>query len=229
MGPGEDPYLRGIEVVRASDGGQYLWEAGCEGQPRTRGFLDLSAAEKDFPTWNDAVQGWVRRARRGTGVGANVSPAKTTYTAYFFEPYFQPYGQSWGGPFPPTRSCRQAPAGTPPPELPSAPPVASVPPLPGFTIVPNPFPPDQLPVQPELPPVQPEQPPVRPEQPPVQPEQPPVQPEQPPAVPQPTPAPPAPTPVPAPPSVPPIVLPSPLPLVLEAAPAAVPEASAPPG
>ena len=154
--PGEDPYLRGVEVVRGADGGQYLWEPGCQGQPRSRGFLDLDDAEAGFPSWNEAVQGWVQRARRGAGVGADVSPAKRTYTAYFFEPYFQPYGQTWGGPFVPTRSCLDAPAGTPPPEAPSAPPVtATQPPIPEVTVLPGP--PEQ-PQQPEQPPQEPEQP-----------------------------------------------------------------------
>ena len=58
----------------------------------------------------EAVRGWIRRARRGTGVGANVDRSKRTYTAYFYAPYFQPYGQSWGGPFAPTRSCDAAPS-----------------------------------------------------------------------------------------------------------------------
>jgi membrane peptidoglycan carboxypeptidase len=211
--PGEDPYLRGVEVVRGADGGQYLWQSGCQGQPRTRGFLMLDRAEADFPGWNEAIQGWVRRARRGTGIGADVSSTKRTYTAYFFEPYFQPYGQTWGGPFAPTRSCLEAPVGTPPPERPSLPPIAATqPPIPEMTVLPG---------LPEQPPVQPEQPPVQPEQPPVQPEQPPVQPE-----PQPTPAPPAPTAPPPEPSLPPIVVATALPVALEAAPAAVPDAIA---
>ena len=29
--PGEDPYLRGVEVVRGADGGTYLWEARLRG------------------------------------------------------------------------------------------------------------------------------------------------------------------------------------------------------
>ncbi len=111
--PGEDPYLRGEEVVRGADGGTYLWEDGCEGQPRTRGYLVLDDAESEFPSWNAAVKGWIKRARRGAGVGADVSSAKRTYTAYFYEPYFEPYGQSWGGPFAPTRSCRLAPSASP--------------------------------------------------------------------------------------------------------------------
>jgi membrane peptidoglycan carboxypeptidase len=111
--PGRDPYLRGVEVVRGADGGTYLWEDGCEGQPRTRGYLDLEDAEAAFPSWNEAVRGWIKRARRGAGVAASVSSTKRTVTAYFYEPYFQPYGQSWGGPFAPTRSCRLAPSASP--------------------------------------------------------------------------------------------------------------------
>jgi len=121
--PGDDPYLRGLEVVRGADGAWYRWENGCDGRARTRGYLDLSDAEADFPSWNEAVRGWIRRARRGAGVAGSVSSAKRTYTAYFYAPYFQPYGQSWGGPFAPTRSCGAAPTATP-----STEPSASTPP-----------------------------------------------------------------------------------------------------
>ena len=110
--PGSDPYLRGVEVVRGSDDRWYLWSDGCEGSPATRGYLALDDAEADQRSWNEAIEGWIRRARRGVGVGADVSSAKTTYTAYFYEPYFQPYGQTWGGPFPPTRGCDGAPIET---------------------------------------------------------------------------------------------------------------------
>ena len=207
--PGTDAYLRGIEVVRGADGDQYLWEAGCAGQPRTRGFLLLDQAESDHPSWNEAVQGWVRRARRGAGVAGSVSPTKRTYTAYFFEPYFQPYGQTWGGPFAPTRSCLLAPAGTPAPEEPSPPPATETqPPIPEFTIVPNPLPPEQPPQEPLQPPQEPEQPPQEA---------------------QPTLEPPAPTPQPAPPSIPPIIVATALPVALEAAPVIVLDLSPPPG
>jgi membrane peptidoglycan carboxypeptidase len=108
--PTSDPYIRGLEVVRGSDGQWYRWQAGCEGTPRTRGYLVLNEAEAHTASWNDAVRGWIRRARGGTGRGANVSPSKTTYTAYFYAPYYQPYGASWGGPFPPAASCSQMPA-----------------------------------------------------------------------------------------------------------------------
>jgi membrane peptidoglycan carboxypeptidase len=108
--PGSDPYIRGLQVVRGSDGQWYRWQEGCEGTPRTRGYLVLSEAESHTASWNEAIRGWIRRARSGTGRGANVSPDKTTYTAYFYAPYYQPYGASWGGSFPPGASCAQMPA-----------------------------------------------------------------------------------------------------------------------
>ena len=116
--PGADPYLVSLEMVKGSDGRWYRWDESCEdvGQPRARGYLVLDDAESHTRSWNDAVKGWIKRARKGEGVGANVSGSKRTYTAYFFEPYYQPYGQSWGGPFPPTRSCRKAPIESPSPE-----------------------------------------------------------------------------------------------------------------
>ena len=86
------------------------------GQAPDRGYLVLDDAESHTRSWNDAVKGWIKRARKGVGVGANVARSKRTYTAYFFEPYYQPYGQSWGGPFPPTKSCRKMPEEDPSPE-----------------------------------------------------------------------------------------------------------------
>jgi membrane peptidoglycan carboxypeptidase len=111
--PREDPYLHGVDVVRGADEAWYRWEDGCDGRRRTRGYLDLADAESDHPSWNEAVRGWVRRARRGAGVGANVDRGKRTFTAYFYSPGFQPYGQTWGGPFTPTRSCDAAPSASP--------------------------------------------------------------------------------------------------------------------
>ncbi len=50
------------------------------------------------------------RARKGAGVHGG---PKGTATAYFYDPSFQPYGGSWGAPFPPSRSCDQAPSPSP--------------------------------------------------------------------------------------------------------------------
>ena len=68
-----------------------------------------------IPSWNEAVRGLdpARSSRRRRG-RQRVSRTKRTYTAYFYEPYFQPYGQTWGGPFAPTRSCDAAPSRAPP-------------------------------------------------------------------------------------------------------------------
>ncbi len=112
--PGKDPYLKGVEVVKGPDGRMYRWEDGCEGEPQTRGYLVLDKAESAYPSWSQAVQGWLSRARRGAGVGATIKGAsKRTVTAYFYQPYFQPYGASWGGSFAPTRSCDLAPSASP--------------------------------------------------------------------------------------------------------------------
>jgi membrane peptidoglycan carboxypeptidase len=130
-GPSRDPYIRSMQVMRGSDGRWYRWDDRCEGDPRTRGYLVLDDAESHTDSWNRAVRGWIKRARNGPGQGANVARDKRTFTAYFFEPYYQPYGPSWGGPFPPARSCRTAPAEeaspSPSPEL-SPTPEVSLPP-----------------------------------------------------------------------------------------------------
>ena len=104
--PTADPYIESVQVVKGSDGAWYKWNEACEGTPRTRGYLVLDDAESDKSSWNQANRGWVKRARQGTGVGANVSRTKTTYTAYFYAPYYQPYGASWGAPIAPNKSCK---------------------------------------------------------------------------------------------------------------------------
>jgi membrane peptidoglycan carboxypeptidase len=188
--PGADPYIRGLDVVRGTDGRWYRWSNGCEGEPTTRGYLVLDDAESQFSSWNDAVEGWIRRARRGPGVGANVSRTKTTYTAFFFEPYYQPYGQTWGGPFPPTRGCDGAPIESLEPS-PSASPSLSPGPSPSLE-------PTEPPVEPTEPPEPtPEPPDPTPEPPDPTPEPPDPTPEPPDPTPEPTPSPtPEPTPEP---------------------------------
>jgi hypothetical protein len=147
--PTADPYLTSMEVVRGEDGQWYRWDDRCEdvGTRRTRGYLVLDDAEAHTGSWNDAINGWIKRAQKGEGVGASVSPTKRTFTAYFFEPYYQPYGRSWGGPFPPAKSCRQAPLASPSPE-PSESPELS--PSPEGSIEPS-EPPEATPPPPEEP------------------------------------------------------------------------------
>ena len=88
----------------------YKWKEVCGGAPRARGYLVLNQAEEAFPSWNEAVRGWIARARRGIGVGGGVDPDRTTSTMYFLRPGYFPYGSSWGGPFPPTEWCTTAPS-----------------------------------------------------------------------------------------------------------------------
>lgn len=111
--PGEDPYIRGMDVLRASDDRLYRWDDSCDGVPTRRGVLDLSDAEADFPAWQRANRAWIDRARRGAGTKGG---PKKTATAYFYDPSFQPFGRSWGAPFPPNRSCADAPTASPSPE-----------------------------------------------------------------------------------------------------------------
>jgi peptidoglycan glycosyltransferase len=69
--------------------------AGCGG-----GVLDFSRIEADRPaSWQDAIQDWVSRARRGAGVEGGVNKDIPTKTAYFAKPYYHPYGESWGASF----------------------------------------------------------------------------------------------------------------------------------
>jgi penicillin-binding protein 1A len=69
--------------------------AGCGG-----GVLDFSRIEADKPaSWQVAIDDWVSRARRGSGVEGGVNKDIPTKTAYFVKPYFHPYGETWGGSF----------------------------------------------------------------------------------------------------------------------------------
>jgi len=137
--PTTDPYLKSLEVIRGSDGTWYRWHESCEGKPRTRGYLALGAAESHTASWNESVKGWIRRAREGIGVGANVSRSKTTVTEYFYAPFYRPHGASWGGPFPPAQSCRKMPAPEPTEEpSPTPEPTPPVSPTPGESTEPPP-------------------------------------------------------------------------------------------
>jgi membrane peptidoglycan carboxypeptidase len=158
--PGEDPYIRGLTVVEGIDGRDYRWQEGCEGEPVTKGYLFLSDAESDHESWVDADRGWISRARNGTGVTGGPNRARTQ-TAYFYQPGFQPYGRSWGAPFPPRTSCAEAPTATPspgpsPPASPSEGPTEPPGPEPTPTTAPpeptpTPAPPEPTPTKEPLP------------------------------------------------------------------------------
>jgi membrane peptidoglycan carboxypeptidase len=155
-GPGDDPYIRGIPVIRGPDEKLYRWTEACGGEPTTRGFLALGEAEADHPNWQDANRNWINRARRGPGTAGG---PEDTRTAYFYQSWFEPYGNSWGAPFPPTASCQDAPSPSPstspsasPSGSPSAEPSLPVetPPPPEDT--PTPVPPPEETPTPEPPP-----------------------------------------------------------------------------
>ena len=90
----------GIDVDSATGD---LWADGCTGPMETRGFLDLSGVDSGFPAWQKADQDWIDRAKRGAGVRGGPAKGTKTATAFFYEGGFQPYGASWGAPFPPGR------------------------------------------------------------------------------------------------------------------------------
>jgi membrane peptidoglycan carboxypeptidase len=101
----------GIDVDKASG---KLWANGCTGPKVTEGFLDFSSVEAAFPAWQKFDQGWVARAKRGPGVYGG--PGKdATATSYFYETGFEPFGATWGAPFPPTGTCTAAPSPSPAP------------------------------------------------------------------------------------------------------------------
>jgi len=80
-----------------------LWQDGCEGPKVVRGFLNLGNVEADYPQWRTYTNGWIARARSGPGVAGG--PEKTR-TSYFYESgVWNPYGSTWGAPFPPAATC----------------------------------------------------------------------------------------------------------------------------
>ncbi len=92
----------GIAVDSVSGG---LWREGCEGPMEVRGFLDFSNVEADYPKWRPFTDGWIARARRGSGVPGGPEKTRTTY---FYEtgPFgWLPNGSTWGAPFAPGKTC----------------------------------------------------------------------------------------------------------------------------
>ncbi len=102
----------GIEVDVATGD---LWQDGCEGPQRVRGFLDLSGVESEFSSWAKYNQGWISRAARGSGVAGGPERTRTTY--FYESGVWNPFGSTWGAPFPPRKTCK-IPEATPTP-LPS--------------------------------------------------------------------------------------------------------------
>jgi peptidoglycan glycosyltransferase len=199
--PGDDPYIRGIPVIRGADRRLYRWTEACGGDPTTRGFLTLFEAESEHESWLRANRNWISRARRGAGVAGGADPDRPTSTAFFYQSWFQPFGASWGAPFPPTESCDAAPSPSPsvsPTALPSPSATPSGPPTPGPVPTATPeVPPEPTPT-PEAPPVPSPEPPPEPTPTPEPPPEPTPTPEPPPE-PTPTPQPPPdPTPPPEP-------------------------------
>jgi membrane peptidoglycan carboxypeptidase len=126
-----DNTKNGITVDKATGG---LWQEGCAGPKITRGFLDLSDVESEFPAWAKYNRGWITRAARGVGVAGGPARPRTR-TTYFYEHFsWTPFGKSWGAPFAPSKKCT-IPVATPSP-LPSGDPGASGAPPPEATPAP---------------------------------------------------------------------------------------------
>ncbi|MEO6349317.1 MAG: transglycosylase domain-containing protein [Candidatus Limnocylindrales bacterium] len=204
--PGEDNTKTPLQVVPnpaapadADEGDPnrwLLWVDGCPGVPETRGFLALEGVEPGHPDWQAANLDWINRAKQGPNTEGGPDPETRTKTAYIFQRGWQPYGRSWGAPFPPTQSC--VPGASPLPSLsseitplfsPSFLPTFEISPAPTIEITPEPPPitPEPPPITPEPPPITPEPPPITPEPPPITPEPPPITPEPPPITPEPPP------------------------------------------
>ena len=99
-----------------------LWADGCLGTRIEANYLDLSSLEAQWPKWQAANLEWIERARLGAGIVGGVRGGKT---AYFYAPFWQPNGATWGGTIAPTLSCLSAtasPSPTPDPSISPSPP-----------------------------------------------------------------------------------------------------------
>jgi len=112
-----------------------LWQDGCEGPMEVRGFLDLSGVEADYPQWRTYTDGWIARAQKGPGVAGG--PEKTRTTHFYESGVWNPYGSTWGAPFPPTETCDLF--------VPSPEPSPSLEPVPSFDPFASPGPSDSFP------------------------------------------------------------------------------------
>ena len=79
-----------------------LWDDACVGPRVDKVFLDISLLETEWPTWQAANIEWAERARQGINIVGGPRLGKTTY---FYESYWRPNGDTWGGEIAPTRSC----------------------------------------------------------------------------------------------------------------------------
>ncbi|MBF8290458.1 MAG: Penicillin-binding protein, partial [Chloroflexi bacterium] len=79
-----------------------LWQDGCTGPVVKQPFLDFSAVEPAFPSWQPFTQEWAARAALGSGVTGG---PEDTATIYFYNNGFAPFGKTWGGVFAPTDVC----------------------------------------------------------------------------------------------------------------------------
>jgi membrane peptidoglycan carboxypeptidase len=80
-----------------------LWQDGCLGPMEVRGFLDFSNVEADYPQWRSFTDDWIARAQKGPGVAGGPEKTRTTY--FYENGVWNPYGSTWGAPFPPTETC----------------------------------------------------------------------------------------------------------------------------
>ncbi len=108
--------------------GYLLWQPDCgtDPPPQTLGFLDFSNVETNYPNWHAADLAWAARAAKGAGIAGGPEGTRTTF---FYNLVYEPYGQTWGAPFPPTKTCQA---------LPPSPSGFPASPLPGSSFVPFP-------------------------------------------------------------------------------------------
>jgi membrane peptidoglycan carboxypeptidase len=111
----QELFLPGTEPTQAADitvsvdvdePSGLLWMDGCVGPMVTKPFIDFKNVEAGFPGWQKSNLQWQARAAKGSGQAGG---PKRTRTSYFYGGGFYPYGKTWGGQFPPTKTCVPAP------------------------------------------------------------------------------------------------------------------------
>ena len=128
-----DDTKTGVEVDDATG---LLWQDGCLGPKVTKGFMNLSGVDANWPNWQKYDRGWAARAARGVGIRGG---PKGTPTAYYGFGHFFPFGATWGAPFAPTKMCPiGGPSPSPTPSSGDSPfPSDSLPPLPAPNVAPQ--------------------------------------------------------------------------------------------
>ncbi len=88
------------------------WADGCAGPMVTRGFLDFSNVEPNYPKWARYTRNWAARAAAGMRRGG----PEGTRPTYFYGGFY-PFGRTFGASFAPSKHCSPPPPPSPSPPV----------------------------------------------------------------------------------------------------------------